>query len=36
VGHFQDPPQYLEDGDIVRVKVDGLGVLENKFIREST
>lgn len=34
VGHFQDPPQYLEDGDVVRVSVSGLGVLENRFVRE--
>lgn len=34
VGHFQEPAQYLEDGDTVRVTVSGLGVLENRFIRE--
>ena len=34
VGHFQSPPQYLEEGDVVRVMVSGLGILENRFIRE--
>ena len=34
VGHFQSPPQYLDDGDVVRVSVTGLGVLQNRFIRE--
>lgn len=33
VGHFQSPPQYLEDGDVVRVSVQGLGVLQNRFVR---
>lgn len=34
VGHFQIPPQYLDDSDVVRVAVQGLGVLENRFVRE--
>ncbi len=34
VGHFMNPPEYLEGGDVVRVSVSGLGVLENKFVRE--
>lgn len=35
VGHFQDPPQYLDHGDVVKVTVTGLGVLKNKFVRGS-
>jgi len=35
VGHFMDPAQYLDDGDVVRVSVSGLGFLENRFVRES-
>ena len=34
VGHFMDPPRYLNDGDVVRVSVSGLGCLENRFVRE--
>jgi len=34
VGHFMDPPEYLDDGDEVRVSVSGLGVLQNRFVRE--
>jgi acylpyruvate hydrolase len=29
VGHFRDPPLYLRPGDVVRVEIEGLGVLEN-------
>lgn len=35
VGHFQEPPRYLGHGDVVRVSVTGLGVLQNKFVREN-
>jgi 2-keto-4-pentenoate hydratase/2-oxohepta-3-ene-1,7-dioic acid hydratase in catechol pathway len=34
VGHFMQPPEYLDDGDVVQVSVSGLGVLQNKFVRE--
>lgn len=34
VGHFMKPPRYLADGDVVRVSVTGLGVLENRFVQE--
>ena len=34
VGHFMDPPEYLDDLDVVKVSVAGLGTLENKFVRE--
>jgi 2-keto-4-pentenoate hydratase/2-oxohepta-3-ene-1,7-dioic acid hydratase in catechol pathway len=29
VGIGFDPPKYLKDGDVVRVEIDGIGVLEN-------
>ena len=31
VGMGLDPPQWLRDGDVVRIEVDGLGVIENRF-----
>jgi 2-keto-4-pentenoate hydratase/2-oxohepta-3-ene-1,7-dioic acid hydratase in catechol pathway len=30
VGHFQHPPRYLADGDLMRCEIDGIGVLENR------
>jgi 2-keto-4-pentenoate hydratase/2-oxohepta-3-ene-1,7-dioic acid hydratase in catechol pathway len=32
VGMGMNPPQYLKAGDVVRVEVDGLGVIENRFV----
>ena len=32
VGMGMSPPQYLKAGDVVRVEIDGLGAIENKFI----
>jgi 2-keto-4-pentenoate hydratase/2-oxohepta-3-ene-1,7-dioic acid hydratase in catechol pathway len=29
VGFAMDPPRYLEDGDVVRVEVDGVGAIEH-------
>ena len=29
VGQAMDPPQFLADGDVVRIEVEGLGVLEH-------
>jgi 2-keto-4-pentenoate hydratase/2-oxohepta-3-ene-1,7-dioic acid hydratase in catechol pathway len=29
VGHFRDPPIYLNPGDTVRLEMEGIGVLEN-------
>lgn len=29
VGHFMDPPRYLQDGDVVTVRIDGIGELTN-------
>jgi 2-keto-4-pentenoate hydratase/2-oxohepta-3-ene-1,7-dioic acid hydratase in catechol pathway len=31
VGIGFDPPRYLKDGDVVRVEIDGIGVLENRI-----
>lgn len=32
VGHFRDPPVYLEAGSVVRMEVDRIGVLENRVV----
>jgi 2-keto-4-pentenoate hydratase/2-oxohepta-3-ene-1,7-dioic acid hydratase in catechol pathway len=32
VGHFQRPPRYLADGDLMRCEIDGIGVLENRVV----
>ncbi|HET8572099.1 MAG TPA: fumarylacetoacetate hydrolase family protein [Candidatus Limnocylindria bacterium] len=29
VGHYQQPPRYLQDGDRLRCEIEGMGVLEN-------
>ena len=29
VGHYQKPPAYLKDGDIVKLKIENIGTLEN-------
>jgi acylpyruvate hydrolase len=34
VGHFQDPPRYLRDGDQLRCEIEGIGVLENSVVDE--
>jgi 2-keto-4-pentenoate hydratase/2-oxohepta-3-ene-1,7-dioic acid hydratase in catechol pathway len=31
VGMGMDPPRWLQPGDVVRIEVDGLGVIENRF-----
>ena len=28
----QGPPQFLRHGDVVRIEIDGIGTLENKFV----
>jgi acylpyruvate hydrolase len=33
VGHSMDPPAYLEDGDVVEVRVGGIGAITNRFVR---
>ena len=35
VGHFQDPPRYLEGGDVMRCEIEGIGVLENPVVDET-
>lgn len=32
VGMGLTPPRYLKSGDVVRIEIDGLGVLENRFV----
>ncbi|MBT2304396.1 fumarylacetoacetate hydrolase family protein [Variovorax paradoxus] len=32
VGMGMSPPQYLKAGDTVRIEIDGLGTLENRFV----
>ncbi|MGH2356986.1 MAG: fumarylacetoacetate hydrolase family protein [Candidatus Limnocylindria bacterium] len=34
VGHFQDPPRYLRDGDVMRCEMEGIGALENPVTDE--
>jgi 2-keto-4-pentenoate hydratase/2-oxohepta-3-ene-1,7-dioic acid hydratase in catechol pathway len=29
VGHYQSPPRYLADGDVMRCEIDGIGAIEN-------
>jgi hypothetical protein len=26
------PPKWLRDGDVVRVEIDGIGAIENRFV----
>lgn len=32
VGHWQDPPQYLLDGDVIEIKSEVLGTLRNRVV----
>ena len=32
VGMGLNPPQYLKTGDVVRIEIDGIGVIENRFV----
>ncbi len=34
VGMGMTPPRWLQHGDVVRIEIDGLGVLENAFVQE--
>lgn len=34
VGHYQKPPQYLKEGDIVSLEIEKIGILENPVIKE--
>ncbi len=36
VGMGQTPPQYLKADDVVRIEIDGLGVIENRFVSSAT
>ena len=35
VGMGMTPPRWLQHGDVVRIEIDGLGVLENRFVNEA-
>ncbi len=35
VGMGQNPPRWLQHGDVVRIEIDGLGELQNTFTEES-
>jgi 2-keto-4-pentenoate hydratase/2-oxohepta-3-ene-1,7-dioic acid hydratase in catechol pathway len=35
VGHYQDPPRYLVDGDVMRCEIDGIGAIENPIVDEA-
>ncbi len=32
VGMGMKPPRYLKAGDVVRIEIDGLGSIENRFV----
>jgi 2-keto-4-pentenoate hydratase/2-oxohepta-3-ene-1,7-dioic acid hydratase in catechol pathway len=32
VGMGLKPPRYLQQGDVVRVEIDGIGQIENRFV----
>jgi len=34
VGQYQEPPRYLNDGDVMRCEIEGIGVLENRVVDE--
>jgi hypothetical protein len=36
VGAFYTPPRWLVAGDVVRVEFDGIGVIENRVVAQST
>jgi 2-keto-4-pentenoate hydratase/2-oxohepta-3-ene-1,7-dioic acid hydratase in catechol pathway len=36
VGMAMKPPHWLVHGDVVRIEIDGLGVLENRFVEEAS
>jgi 2-keto-4-pentenoate hydratase/2-oxohepta-3-ene-1,7-dioic acid hydratase in catechol pathway len=35
VGMAMTPPRWLRHGDVVRIEIDGIGVLENRFVEEN-
>ncbi|HSK93381.1 MAG TPA: fumarylacetoacetate hydrolase family protein, partial [Candidatus Angelobacter sp.] len=32
VGHYQSPPRYLADGDVMRCEIEGIGAIENPVV----
>ena len=32
VGHYQKPPRYLADGDVMRCEIEGIGAIENPVV----
>ena len=32
VGHYQTPPRYLADGDLMRCEIEGIGAIENRVV----
>jgi len=34
VGHYQSPPRYLVDGDVMRCEIEGIGVIDNQVVDE--
>jgi 2-keto-4-pentenoate hydratase/2-oxohepta-3-ene-1,7-dioic acid hydratase in catechol pathway len=32
VGHYQSPPRYLADGDLMRCEIEGIGAIENPVV----
>jgi acylpyruvate hydrolase len=32
VGHYQSPPRYLVDGDVMRCEIAGIGAIENRVV----
>ncbi len=35
VGHYQKPPSYLKEGDVVKLTIEKVGTLENPVIKEN-
>jgi 2-keto-4-pentenoate hydratase/2-oxohepta-3-ene-1,7-dioic acid hydratase in catechol pathway len=35
VGHYQSPPRYLADGDLMRCEIEGIGAIENRVVDEA-
>ena len=36
VGIGFDPPKYLKGGDVVRIEIGGIGILENRIVERSS
>ncbi|MCC7164622.1 MAG: fumarylacetoacetate hydrolase family protein, partial [Anaerolineae bacterium] len=34
VGQSRNPPRFLQDGEVVRIEIEKLGVLENRVVRK--